>query len=138
VIEEQKSRSNVEFLAAHRQPILAPDKPKTHAQFRQKLAEVVEWASFHVALVSIVTESQEIKIVRILGEVLCQIRLRSPKSAIEIDHGFSLPAEVSGLDLGNDAKSRSAYSNGPHVPWTQRVEDPKAISSPPHLRETFE
>jgi hypothetical protein len=57
--------------------------------------------------VSIVTESQEIKIVRILGDVLCQIRLRSRKSAIEIGNGFPLPVQASGLDLMNKDVYRS-------------------------------
>jgi len=109
VVEEQVQP---EVLSTHLKRHLAPDKGEPYAEFDEKLTQVFEKAPFEVALLRFRSEGEEIEVVGIFDELLCQIGLRRRESRLEVRQCFSLPPVEAAFDLDHEDVPAPAVLDG--------------------------
>ena len=107
-----EKKIEVEFLAAHGEPVLAAHKCEPDAEFEKKLAPVVEQATLQIALVGIVAQGEKIEVVGIFGEVPREVGLRLGQGAVEVCDAFPLTAQPPGFDLVNENVATPSVLNG--------------------------
>ena len=107
-----EKKIEVEFLAAHGEPVLAAHKCEPDAEFEKKLAQVVEQTTLQIALVGIVAEGEKIEVLWIFGDVPREVGLRRWQCAVEVCDGFPLPVQSSGFDLVNQDVATPAVLDG--------------------------
>src|SRR4051794_40041642 len=90
---------NAEVLPTDFERVLASDEREADSQLQEELSNVFEEPGFEVPLVSFLGKCQEIKIVRVLQELLGQVRLGGRKRLLEVGQRLSLPAKEPAFDL---------------------------------------
>jgi hypothetical protein len=76
---EQKIDSKL--LAAHLDRILAADERKADSELQKEIANVIDQGALQLPLACFFGEGEELEIVRVLDDLLRQLRLRSRQSA---------------------------------------------------------
>src|SRR4051812_22340413 len=96
MVEEQV---NPEIFPAHFERILASDEGESNAQFQQELSYVVSKSTLKISLMSFLREHEKVEVVRVLQQLLSEIRLGSRKRLAEIGQSLSLTPVESSFDL---------------------------------------
>src|SRR5439155_5820488 len=78
---------------------LAADESESHAQLDEELSQVRQQFPFEVAFVCFLREGEEIEVVGVFDELLCEVRLRRWESRPEIRDRLPLTAVEAALNL---------------------------------------
>src|SRR3984957_18167904 len=106
-----------EVLASNFERNLAADEGEADTEFDQELPQVGEKSSLQIALLRLRREGQEVEVVWILQELLCEVRLRFRKRRLKVRDGFSLTPVKTTLDLEDEHVSApSVLNRGVNVP----------------------
>src|SRR5258708_1021232 len=106
-----------EVLASNLERNLAAYEGEADTEFDQELPQVAEKSSLQIALLRLRRERQEVEVVWILQEFLCEVRLRFRKRLLKVRDGFSLPPVEATLDLEDEHVSApSVLNRGVNIP----------------------
>jgi hypothetical protein len=112
-----------EIASAYFQPILTGDEREAHAQLQKEVLQVCQQVLFQFSFPSIFAERQEIECVRVLRDLLSQIRLRRWRCPTKIRHGGSRTLVQGGLYLVDAHIAAPAVLDG-----CLRVPDPVLLA----------
>ena len=80
---------NEEIAVAYLKTTLASDERKPGAQLQQEVPQMLQESAFQFALVNIFPEHEKVKSIRILGDLLREVRLRRWQGFVEVGDGFA-------------------------------------------------
>ena len=96
---------------------LTPDECEAGAEFEEECFNVLQQAHFDRTLVGVVAETEEVEEVGVLGDLLCEVRLRRRERLGEIGDGFALAFMKRGADLqGQDVATPAVLGGPPGIP----------------------
>lgn len=110
MVEEQ---IDFELLSADLKRVLTADEGEPDAQLEQELSDVLKETGLEMPFVRFGRECQEIEVVRVLKELLRQVRLRRRKRLAEVSECLPLPAVKPAFNLLSRERSGSSRSEWP-------------------------